>query len=896
MSGEEKAMSLRRYLRRREWDEERQRELDAHLAEETADNVARGMTPEEARRRAYMKLGNPTMIREEIWKMNSFVSVEDLGRDVRYALRQLRKSPGFAAIAIVTLALGIGVNTAIFSMVNGLMFSSMHIRQESRMLEIGSRQKGTPWQPQFSLVEYEALHGQTSEVFSGVVGDAYGLDGLSVEGNKPDRAFTDYVTGDYFEVVGVEPYLGRLFHAGEGVTPGADPVVVLSYSYWKRHFAADPNVVGRQVLLDGHPMTVVGVTAKDYRGVNTALTPEAYLPLAMIVPIESTPLSEYNKPTNRNLRLYGRLKAGVTKQQANATLAVVARRLMAEQPVADKDVELSSFGLWVGRNAGFDPDNAIGEVAWFFLGLAGVVLLLACVNVANLLLVRATVREREMVIRSALGAARARLIRQMLTESILLALCGGLAGIGLGLWGSHLLSSINLGTDLPLHFDFGFDWHVLAFSMAVALVAGALVGIVPALRLARANLNLVLREGGRGVAGGGHRFRDALVTVQVGSALILLIIAGLFTRSLAQSEHAELGFNPANVMTMMMDPGEIGYSDPRARDFFKELLERVRALPGVRTATIAEAVPMGLVGNGGETITVGGYQPPAGQSMPVIAYNLIGTDYFATLGIPLEWGRNFSDGDDENRPHVAIVSEAMAKKYWPHGDAIGREFTMNSDPAHPLQVVGVARDARYQGYRQAPAPYFYLPFAQNYTGNSLETLEVRTVGDPAAMLPVLERAINDMAPNLPLFDVKTLHQALYTPNGLLLFQIIATLAGVMGTLGMVLAIVGVYGVLSYVVSQRTSEIGVRMALGAGRGDILKIVYKQGMWIVGIGLAVGLAASFGIAHLLHSLIVVSPADPATYLGVSAMLAAIAMLACYIPARRAMYVEPMRALRE
>ena len=889
-------MSLRRYLRRREWDEERQRELDAHLAEETADNVARGMAPGEARRRAYMKLGNPTTIREEIWKMNSFVSVEDLGRDIRYALRQLWKSPGFAAIAIVTLALGIGVNTAIFSMVNGLLFSSLHIRQENRVLEIGSRQKGAQWQPQFSLPEYEALHGTTSDVFSGVVGDAYGLDGLSMDGNKPDRAFTDYVTGDYFDVVGVEPYLGRLFHEGEGVTPGADPVVVLSYSYWRRHFAADPGVVGRQVLLDGQPMTVVGVTAKDYHGVNTALAVEAYLPLAMIVPIENTPLSEYHKPTNRNLRLYARLKPGVTKLQANATLEVVSRRIAVEQPVADKEVELSSFGLWVGRNAGFDPNNAIGEVAWFILGLAGLVLLLACVNVANLLLVRATVREREMVIRSALGAARSRLIRQMLTESILLAMVGGVAGIGLGLWGSRLLSSIRLGTDLPLHLDFGFDWHVLAFSMAVAVVAGALVGIVPALRLARANLNLVLRGGGRGVAGGGHKFRDALVTVQVASALILLIIAGLFTRSLTQSEHADLGFNPANVMTMTMDPGEIGYNDPRARDFFKELLERVRALPGVRTATIAEIVPMGLVGNAGDPITVNGYQPPAGQSVPVVSYNLIGTDYFATLEIPLEGGRDFSAGDNENRPYVAIVSGAMAKKYWPHQDAIGRLFTMTSDPAHVLQVVGVAKDARYQGYRQAPAPYFYLPFAQHYTGNSLETLEVRTAGDPGAMLPVLERTIHSMAPNLPVFDVKTMHQALYTPNGLLLFQIIATLAGVMGTLGLLLAIVGVYGVLSYVVSQRTSEIGVRMALGAQRGDILRIVYRQGMWIVGIGLALGLAASFGIAQLLHSLIVVSPADPATYVGVSAMLAAIAMLACYIPARRAMYVEPMQALRE
>ena len=889
-------MSLRRYLHRREWDEERARELEAHLEQETADNVAGGMTPDEARRRPHMKLGNPTTIREEIWKMNSFVSVEDLGRDVRYALRQLWKNPGFAAIAIVTLALGIGVNTAIFSMVNGLLFSSMHIREENRVMEIGSRQKATQWQPQFSLVEYQAMQSETKNVFSSVVGDAYGLDGLSMQGNKPDRVFTDYVSGDFFSVLGVEPHLGRLFQPGQGVTPGKDPEAVLSYGYWKQHFAADPNIVGRQVLVDGHPMTVIGVTARNYRGLNTALEVQMYLPMAMIVPLENVPLSEYNKPTNRNLRVYGRLKPGVTKEQANATLTVVAKRIAADQPVADKDLELGTFALWVGRNAGFDPQNAIGTVALFILGLAGMVLLLACVNVANLLLVRATVREREMVIRSALGAARGRLIRQMLTESLLLAVCGGAAGIALGTWWSHLLTLVNLGTDLPLRLDFGFDWHVFAFSTVVAVLAGALVGIVPAIRLARANLNLVLREGGRGVAGGGHRFRDALVIVQVGSVMVLLIVAGLFWRSLQQSEHAELGFNAENVLTMMMDPSEIGYNDARSQDFYKQLLERLRAVPGVRSATIAQVVPMGLIGNGPAAVTIAGYEPPPGQPGPLIDNNLIQGDYFETLGIGIAQGRRFNEADDEKHPYVAIVSEAMAKKYWPRGDAIGRKFTMNAEPTHPLQIVGIARDARYHGYRQPMQPYFYVPFAQHNTGNSLEALEVKTAGDAAAMMPAVERTINGMAANLPVFEVKTMHQALYSPNGLLVFEIIGTLAGIMGSMGLVLAVVGVYGVLSYVVSQRTSEIGVRMALGAQRGDILRIVYRQGLWIVGIGVAVGLAASFAIAHLLSSMITVSPADPATYLGVSLTLAAIALLACYVPARRAMYVEPMRALRE
>jgi putative ABC transport system permease protein len=531
----------------------------------------------------------------------------------------------------------------------------------------------------------------------------------------------------------------------------------------------------------------------------------------------------------------------------------------------------------------------------FFLGLAGLVLLLACVNVANLLLVRASVREREMVIRSALGAQRSRLIRQMMTESIVLAVLGGVAGIGLGAWGSSMLSSVNLNTDLPVHFDFGFDSHVLLFSVGIALLAGTVVGIVPAIRLSRANLNLILREGGRGVAGGRSRFRDALVILQVGSALMLLIIAALFTRSLAESTHANLGFNAANVLLLTMDPSEIGYKDAQTRDFYRDLLEHIRALPGVDSATIAGSTPMGLIGNGFDTVSVSGYQPPAGQIAPSLGYNVIGTDYFRTLQITLVEGRAFTDADKVSNSYVGIISEAMAKKYWPNQDPIGKQFSMSGDPTHPMQVIGVARDVRYQGFSGPIDPYFYVPFQQHYVGYSLNTLEIRTNGDPAGFISEVEGSIHVTAPALPVFEVKTLHEALYSPNGLLVFQVAAGLAGIMGTLGLVLAIVGVYGVLSYVVSRRTAEIGIRMALGARRGDILRIVYRQGLWIVGIGLVLGLAGAFATAHLLGSMIVVSPNDPATYLSVSAILAVIAMLACYIPARRAMHVEPMKALR-
>ena len=890
-------MSLRRFFRRSQWDEERAREVEAHIALEIDLNVARGMTPQEARRQAYIRFGNPTTIREEIWKMNSLVSIEDLGRDIRYALRQLLRSPGFAVIAIVTLALGIGVNTAIFSMVNGLVFSSMHIEQQNQVRLIAIRQKGQSWGPQLSYAEYQQIREATKGVFSSLLADQFGLDGVTLEGSKPDRAFTDYVTGDYFQALGVHPLVGRFFTTSEGVTPGADPYVVLSYAYWKDHFAADPGIVGRKISLDGRPMTIIGVAPQNYRGLSSILEAQAYIPLAMIVPIENLPLADFNKQANRNLRIEGRLLAGVTPQQADAALALAAHQIAAAHPAEERQLELHGFSLQAGRlTGGIDDDNSFNTVSAIFLGLAALVLLLACVNVANLLLVRATVREREMVIRSALGAQRFRLVRQMLTESLLLALLGGIGGVLLGRLASSLLASVNLESDLPIHFDFSFDWHVLAFSITIAVLAGMFVGSVPAIRLARANLNLILREGGRGIAGRSHKFRDALVTVQVAAALLLLVVAGLFTRSLSQNEHVDLGYDPNHVLTLMIDPSEIGYNTAQSAEFYRDLLPRLRALPGVVAATNAQSIPMGLIDNGSDSVTIDGYAPPPGQAEPQLNNNLIGTDYFRVLSIPILEGRAFNDADNDKGAYVAIVSKAMAEKYWPHQDPVGRRFTMGADPAHPMQIVGVAGDARYGSLAgTGQTAFFYVPYFQHSNLNTLQAIELRTAGDPAARIPDVERVIHGVAPALPVFEVKTLHQALYSPNGLLLYEVVAALAGVMGSLGLVLAVVGVYGVLSYAVSQKTGEIGVRMALGAQRADILRMVFVQGLWIVGIGLAVGLGASFGAARLLRSMITVSAADPATFVTVPAILAVIALLACWIPAHRATRTEPMEALR-
>jgi len=533
-------------------------------------------------------------------------------------------------------------------------------------------------------------------------------------------------------------------------------------------------------------------------------------------------------------------------------------------------------------------------VGGLFLGLAVMVLLLACVNVANILLVRSTVREREMAIRAALGAARIRMIRQLLTESVLLALLGGVAGVLLGFWGSSALGSVNVQTDLPVHFDFGFDWRVFGFATAAALLTGIIVGIVPAVRASRGNLSAILHEGGRGVVGGKNRLRSTLVVVQVAGSLILLIIAGLFTRSLAQAQRTDLGFKPDHVLNLIMDPNEIGYNQSQTRDFYKNLLQRVRALPGVVSASTANATPMGYYNNF-DSLNIEGYQPPPGQPAPSSLYNTVSTDYFSTMGVPLLRGRNFTEADDENSQYVAIVSEAMAKQFWPDKDPIGHQFQMTSDLKHSLVIVGVAKDIRFNGLTGPFSPMFYAPFLQHQNGNSLQALQLRTAGAPETMIPEVEHTVESLAPQLPVFDVQTMSQALNTLNGLLFYKIGAVLAALLGMLGLVLAIVGVYGVVSYAATQKTHEIGVRMALGAQPADILKMIFREGLLIVGVGLLVGIAGALAAGQVVGSFLTVSARDPVTYAIVTAILLVVALSACFIPARRAMRVDPMVALR-
>ena len=817
--------------------------------------------------------------------------METLLQDIRYGVRMLTRNPGFMIVAIITLALGIGANTAVFSMVDGILLRPLPVQDPAQITVLAYQQQKGSIHTQFSVAAYRDIRSQSSEVFSDVFAYQVDLDGLSVDG-KADRIVTSYVSGNFFSALGIRPEVGRFILPSEGETLGADPIMVLSYSYWKTRFGGDPAIVGRKVSVDGHPITIVGVAPRGFVGIFPFLSIQGYLPLGMLE-MGGAPEDFMTNRQIRNLPVLGRLRPGTRLQEAQASLSVIGRRLSQQYPEVEKDLSLQVYPELRARPQP-DPNNTLLVISGLFLSLTALVLLLACVNVANILLVRATVREREMAIRAALGAARFRLVRQLLTESVLLALLGGIGGIFLGYWGSSALASLNFQTDLPVHLDFGFDWRVFGYATAAAMLTGIIVGLLPAIRASRGNLAAILHEGGRGVVGGKNRLRTGLVVAQVAGSLVLLIIAGLFARSLGKAQNTNLGFDPDHVLNLTMDPLEIGFNQQQTRDFYKSVLTRVGSLPGVVSASTATATPMGYYNNN-DTLTIEGYQPPAGQPLPSATYNIISIDYFRTMQIPMLRGRAFTDADGENAQYVAILSESMAKKFWPDADSIGRQFQMNTDAKHSMVVVGVVKDVRYQGVTGVVAPVFYAPFVQHQPGNSLQFLQVRTGAAPETMIPEIERAIQSLAPQLPVFDVETMRQALYTLNGLLVYRVGAGLAAVLGVLGLILAIVGVYGVVSYAASQKTHEIGVRMALGAQPADILKMIFSQGLFIVAIGLAVGIATALAAAQVVGKFLTVSAMDPVTYVAVSAILTAVALAACYIPARRAMRVDPMVALR-
>ena len=817
--------------------------------------------------------------------------METLWQDIRFGSRMLLKSPGFTATVILTLALGIGANTAIFSVVNAFLFRPLPVQHADRLTVVAVQAGGQSFPSEVSYADY-LEYRQQSDAFSDLGGYAISLVGLG-SGGRADRVIASFVTSNYFSMMGIRPAVGRLIAPGEGDQPHTGAVVVLGNRYWKQRFGGDPNVVGRSVSLNGQSVSIIGVVPQEFHGAFTIVEMDAYIPVGMAAYSQSS-LGFFTDRARRGFHVLGMLKAGISAKNAEASLAVIAQRLAREYPQDDQGQIIYVYPEKLARPTP-SAGRAVPLAAIAFLVLVGLVLLVACVNVANLLLARAAARQKEMAIRVAMGAGRARLIRQMLTESILLAAGGGLGGALLGNWACRALESIRPLGSFPARFDLAFDWRVFFYIAAVALATGIVAGLMPALRASRVDLNDTLRESGRGLIGDGrrHPIRNFLVIAQVAGSLIVLVAAGLFTRSLAHAQTIDIGFDPHNVLTIGVDPGLAGYDQPRAEAYFRELLRRAQSTPGVESASLAFTVPMSYYSTSSQVYAEGQAGAPKSKA-PDASYNIISPDYFTTLRIPLLKGRAFTDADTNTSGRVAIVNQTMATLLWPGQDPIGRRFAYESPTGPYLTVVGVARNGKYGELLEPPSPYFYEPMTQHY--RSLHVLQLRTALPPMSLAPAIEAQARDLDPNLPLFDIQTADEVISGVNGLFLFHAGVAFAGPLGGLGLLLAVVGLYGVVSFTATQRTHEIGIRMALGAQPGDIFRLVLRQAIVLISTGVGIGILAALLVTRLISSMLIdIRSYDPLTFAGVAALLAIVALVACYLPARRAANLDPSAALR-
>jgi predicted permease len=813
-----------------------------------------------------------------------------LWQDIRFGLRVLAKSPGFTAVAILTLALGIGANTAIFSVVNSFLFRPLAVQNADRLAVIAVQTDPDSVPAEVSYPDYRDYREQ-SDAFTDVSAYAIDLVGLGASGHA-DRLGASYVTSNYFSMLGLRPALGRLIAPGEGDTPGTGPVIVLGHHYWETRFNSDPTVIGRTVGVNGQALTIIGVVPKDFRGLFQVVEMDAYIPIGNIGSGRKT---EFFSDRNRHeLHVYGLLKPGMTAKRAQLSLDVIAERLAKQYPQADQGQSVFVIPEHLARPTP-SAGRSLPVAAGAFMILVGLVLLVACVNVANLLLARAAARKKEFAIRAAMGAARTRLIRQSLTETILLSLAGGAGGAVLGNWVCRGLETLRPLGDFPIRFNLGFDWRVFSYISGVALFTGIVAGLVPALRVSRTDLNETLRESGRGSSGDGgrHPIRNILVVAQVAGSLILLVAAGLFMRSLAQAKSIDLGFNPHNVLNVGVDPGLQGYEQPRAEAFFREFLRRAKALPGVDSASYAYTVPMNYYSTAAD-IYAEGQASALGKKIPSAGYNVVSPEYFTVMQVPILQGRAFTDADTSTSTPVAVVDQLMASRLWPNQDPIGRKFSTKSATGPFITIVGVTKNGRNGSLIDPPDMYFYQPSTQNY--RSTHVLQLRSALPPDSLIPAVQAVARELDPTLPLFDVMPMERTLAGVNGYFLFNVGVAFAGVLGGLGMLLAVVGLYGVVSFTANRRTHEIGIRMALGAQSGNIFALVLRQAVLLVAAGIALGLIAALAVARLLSTMLIgLGPYDPVTFASVSGILVVVALIACFLPARRAAKLDPSNALR-
>jgi predicted permease len=880
-------LRFRSLFHRRQADQELDDELRDHIERKTEEYVATGRPPAEARRQALLEMGGIEKRKEECRDARRVNYLENVAQDLRYGLRMLAKNPGFTAVAVLTLALGIGVNTAIFSVVNTVLLCPLAFAAPERLVRVVSTRLRGNVPDNASYPDFADWRAQ-DHVFSQMA--AYDTDNFTLTGRGEAMHIQGaVVSADLFSLLGVKPVLGRTFRPDEDNLPAANGTfsIILSHHLWSERFNADPGMVGRTIDIDSRDFTVVGVMPGGFQFPVQAEPADFWMTMAINFVTAPGQSSVTDQRGAHFLDVIARLKPGVSRAEAQAEMNTIVSRLNKQHP------EIAPRGVEVVPEIAVEGPARLALL--ILLAAVGSVLLIACANVASLMLARGVSRQREMAVRGALGASRWRLIRQLLTESVLLALLGGVLGAALGLWGISGLISL-LPVDIPRLADVRMDGTVLLFTVLVSVLTGLLFGLAPAAQASRVLLAERLKEGGRGLSEGHHRTRtrDLLVVADVAGAAVLLVGAGLLVNSFLRLQHVDPGFNPQHVLTFKMDLPYVRYAGRRQTQFFEQAIARLNHLPGVLSASAV--LPLPLDGDQvGTVFTIEG-QPVAEANRPRAGYSWVEPGYFRTVGIPLINGRDFTLADDLKASPVVIINQTLARQFFPHQDPIGKRIKPginNGYQTSPLrEIVGVVGDVRQYGLASAPGPEVYVPLTQSPLGSM--NFVLRTEVDPLTIVGTVQQEMAKMDKNLPFYGVKTFNQ--YLGQGLAPPRFLTLLLGLFAALALALAAVGLYGLVSYSVSQRAHEIGIRMALGAEKHDVLRLVVGQGCKLTILGVAIGMAGSFALTRLLSSLLYgVKPTDPVTFTAVTFVLVVVALLASYIPARRAMQVDPIVALR-
>ncbi|MBY0506129.1 MAG: ABC transporter permease [Bryobacteraceae bacterium] len=864
---------VRSLFRRRAVEAELDDEWRFHLEQQIAENLAAGMTPHEARLAARRLLGDVEQRKEECRDMRQVRMWEDLWRDGHYALRTLARQPLFTGAAVLSLALGIGAACAVFSMVDGILLRPLDTPQPERVVRLST---STPAQrfSDLSFREFEAfrtanrtLSGLAAEVSSGIAVQI-------AEGELPRMTIGLMVNHGYFATLGAQPAQGRGFLPEEDSPAAGELAVLISHGGWQRWFGGRSPVTGRRIKLNGQPGIIVGLLPESFTGTDLYTRPEFYVPLAMAKRLKPALAGVLDDPKERGIAVRGRLRPGVSVAAAGGDLAGLLPASEAERTVAvlrDLDQRLQQ-----------KPEDTM--LSMILGAIVLLVLLIATVNVANLLLGRATARRREMGIRLSIGAGRFRLIRQLLTESLLLGLLGAGAGVLLAQAGIRYLRAISLPTDYPVVLDVRLDGRVLTCALLLALFTSVVFGLAPALQATRTDLVTAVHARFRG--------RWLLVAAQCALSVLLLICAGLFAKSFYQLAHAGPGFQVDNVLIASFAPNSVGMEAARVARFYRDIQARVSALPGVESVALAQHVKLGTE-TSSRKVTVEGFAHPQHRGWDRIQYNQVSAGYFATLQIPLREGRALDERDQASAPRTAVINETMAQRYWPNQSALGRRFQLTSADPVTVEVVGIARNTKYDNMLEPRKPYFYLA-AEQFPGEAL-SLHIRTARDPLALVPFLRREVKALAPELPVYDIRSLREA-FENKGLLAARIMAQMIGLMGVMGLLIAVVGLYALLAFLVERRRREIGIRMALGASAARVSRMILASGMKLILAGLATGLAAAALLTGALTQMLEgVTPRDPWIFGGAMLILLLAGLLAGWLPARQAASIAPATTLR-